>query len=484
MSDFRTIHGATSEVNLPGLESKRIELVRWDGDVLRLNDVSYKQLADVIRVTDIGGLFDDAPTRQERTPRPDTYGSRAGVPYLDEKVITFDGYVKAGNFPMLRKLQRDIKQSLSFKTVRYADDEFWKLRFLASDYFENLIKNPSNEASSGARTGWGVDAGTLSSPTGVSGTYGTYALRLTASSTAPCDLYNNAGGAPRIPVSGGRLYTFQVDLLAQTGGRAWSLQVKWYDINNNVISTDTVAISNTVGTKRMTASAPEYATGATVLVVSGSGATNDTITIDGAILTEGEYTGAYFDGSTTGGFWTGTAHASSSFTGHLFEILKVQPAGIQMVEKQDDGNYRRPFLITLKVGDPRIYSPETATTWLYGATKNLAVGGDIPSPVKIRINGPIVNPTVRFTQTAGSSPAAYAEEIALLLTATLTAGQYIDFDPWENTLVHSASGSILMTVGNKYNDLAPGTYSIVMGSTSGTDGSNTALTVYTREAIS
>ena len=80
MSDFRTIHGATSEVNLPGLESKRIELVRWDGDVLRLNDVSYKQLADVIRVTDIGGLFDDAPTRQERTPRPDTYGSRPGVP--------------------------------------------------------------------------------------------------------------------------------------------------------------------------------------------------------------------------------------------------------------------------------------------------------------------------------------------------------------------------------------------------------------------
>ena len=483
MNDLRTIHGATSEVNLPGLESKRIELVRWDGDVLRLNDVSYKQLADVIRVEQIDGLYDDAPIRQERGARPDTYGSRPGVPYLDEKIISLTGYVKAGNFPMLRKLQRDVKQSLSFKTVRYADDEFWKLRFIASDYFENLIKNPSNEYSSGNRSGWGADAGSLSSPTGVSGTYGTYAIRLTASGSPACDIYNNAGGAPRITVSEGRVYTFQIDLLAQTGGRSWSLQIKWYDINNNVIGTDTTAITNTAGTKRMTSTAPASATGATVLVVSGSGATNDTITLDGAMLVEGEYSGSYFDGSTTGGFWTGTAHASSSFTGHLFEMLKVQPAGIQMIEKQDDGNYKRPFLITLKASDPRIYTPETATTWLYAASpKTLTIGGDIPSPVKIRINGAITNPIVTITQTAGSSPAAYAEEIAIKLTTVIAAGQYVDFDPWENTLTHSAGSSLLMTTGNRYNDLPPGTYTVAVSGTS-TDGS-TSVTVTQRDAIS
>ena len=464
MSDFRTIHGATSEVNLPGLESKRIELVRWDGDVLRLNDVSYKQLADVIRVEQIDGLYDDAPIRQERGARPDTYGSRPGVPYLDEKIISLTGYVKAGNFPMLRKLQRDIKQSLSFKTVRYADDEFWNLRFIASDYFENLITNPSVES---AMTGWGADAGTLSRPTGVAGTNGTYALRLTATGSAAMDVYYNAGGAPRIPVVEGRIYTGQLSFLAQTGNRSYSLQLKWYDAANNLISTDTLAITNTVETKRITATAPAGATGATFQVLSGTGSTSDTVTIDAAMLVEGEYTGAYF----------------ATTTGHLFEMLKVQPAGIQMVEKQDDGNYKRPFLITLKASDPRIYTPETATTWLYAASpKTLTIGGDIPSPVKIRINGAITNPIVTITQTAGSSPAAYAEEIAVKLTTVIAAGQYVDFDPWENTLTHSAGSSLLMTTGNRYNDLPPGTYTVAISGTS-TDGS-TSVTVTQRDAIS
>lgn len=464
MSDFRTIHRATSEVNLPGLESKRIELVRWDGDVLRLNDVSYSQLADVIRVEQIDGLYDDAPIRQERGARPDTYGSRPGVPYLDEKIISLTGYVKAGNFPMLRKLQRDIKQSLSFKTVRYADDEFWKLRFIASDYFENLITNPSVES---ATTGWGADAGTLSRPTGVAGTNGTYALRLTATGSAAMDVYYNAGGAPRIPVVEGRIYTGQLNFLAQTGSRSYSLQLKWYDAANNLISTDTLAITNTVEIKRITATAPAGAIGATLQVISGTGSTSDTVTIDAAMLVEGEYTGEYF----------------ATTTGHLFEMLKVQPAGIQMAEKQDDGNYKRPFLITLKASDPRIYTPETATTWLYAASpKTLTIGGDVPSPVKIRINGAITNPIVTITQTAGSSPAAYAEEIAVKLTTVIAAGQYVDFDPWENTLTHSAGSSLLMTTGNRYNDLPPGTYTVAVSGTS-TDGS-TSVTVTQRDAIS
>lgn len=480
MSDFRTIHGATSEVNLPGLESKRIELVRWDGDVLRLNDVSYKQLADVIRVTDIGGLFDDAPTRQERTPRPDTYGSRSGVPYLDEKVITFDGYVKAGNFPMLRKLQRDIKQSLSFKTVRYADDEFWKLRFLASDYFENLVKNPSVETGT---TGWATTNSALSRPTGVAGTTGTYALRATASSSAVFDFYYNAGGSPRMPVSVGRVYTAGFTVLSTNGSRTYSVKISWFDVNGTSISNDTVAITGT-GLKTLVATAPEGAAQASItLLATNTGTNTDSVTIDSAFFIEGEYTGSAFDGSTSGCFWTGTAHASTSFTGHLFEMLKVQPAGIQMVEKQDDGNYRRPFLITLKVSDPRVYTPETATTWLYAASpKTLTIGGDIPSPVKIRIDGAITNPIVTITQTAGSSPVAYAEEIAIKLTTVINAGQYVDFDPWENTLTHSAGSSMVMTTGNRYNDLPPGTYTVAVSGSS-TDGS-TSVTVTQRDAIS
>ncbi len=481
MNDLRTIHGATSEVNLPGLESKRIELVRWDGDVLRLNDLSYLELADVIRITNIDGLYDDATLRQERTSRPDTYGTRPGLVGLDEKVISLTGYVKGGNFPMLRKLQRDIKGSLSFKTIQHSDDEIWKLRFLASNYFENLITNPTVETGT---TGWGADAGALSRPTGVSGTKGTYALRLTASGSAAMDAYYNAGGSPRIPVSEGRDYTARFEFLAQTGNRTYSLQVKWYDAAGVLLSTDTTAITNTAETKRALVTAPSRAVGATLQILSGTGSTNDTVTIDGAMFIEGDYTGSYFDGTTSGCFWTGTAHASTSFIGNLFEMLYVQPAGLQMPEKQDDGNLRRELLLSLKAADPRIYTPETATTWLYAASKTLTIGGDVPSPVKVRINGPIVNPTVRFTQTAGSSPAAYAEEIALLLTATLTTGQYIDFDPWENTFTHSAGGSVLITAGTKYSDLSPGTYSIVMGSGSGTDGSNTSLTVYTREAIS
>lgn len=482
MSDYRTIHGATSEINLPGLESKRIELVRWDGDVLRLNDMAYQQLADVIRVTDIGGLFDDAPIRQERSPRPDTYGSRGGLSMYDEKVITLDGYVKAGNFPMLRKLQRNIKRHLAFKTIRHSDDETWKLRFLANTYYENLITNPNFEVN---KTGWtaydGAGSGNVTiARNSIAAHNGSNGLLITRNSST------GAMGASWLGATRPGVYTFGAWVKGTNGWPGWLYNE--YIIDGQLQSQATVQQFTFNGSFQyvtMQYVVPDGVVSQNKVYVIAPGArvAADTFSLDSAILVPDAYTGAYFDGSTGGGKWDGATNASISYIGNRYELLYVQPGGIQMAERQDDGNYKRPFLVTLKAGDPRIYTPEVATTWLYAATpKTLTIGGDVPSPVKIRINGPITNPIVTITQTAGSSPATYAEEIAVKLTTVINSGQYVDFDPWENTLVHSAGSSLVMTTGNHYNDLAPGTYTVAVTGSS-TDGS-TSVTVTQRDAIS
>ena len=479
---FRTIHQGTTEVNLPGLEAKRIEVVRWDGDVLCLNDISYPQLADVVRVTKINGLWDDPPIRQERSVRADTYGSRGGLSMLDDRVITLEGYIKAGNFPMLRKLQRDLKQHLSFRTVRYSDSEIWKLRFIAPNYYENLITNPSFETNT---TGWtaydGAGLGNVSIAR-VSGAAhdGTYNLRVTRNASTA------AMGASYLGPNRPGVYTFGAWVKGTNGWTGWLYNEYVVDgVMTAAVSPFTfngswqwVSFQYTI---------PGVPSGVVTqnkayVIAPGSRVGGDTFDIDGVIMIQENYSGGFFDGSTSGAKWDGTAHASTSYIGNRYELLYVQPGGFQMGESQDNNELKRPFLITLKAGDPRIYKPEVANTWLYATSpKTLTIGGDVPSPVKIRINGAITNPVVTITQTGGSSPVAYAEEIALRIATVINAGQYVDFDPWENTLVHSAGSSMVMTIGNHYNDLPPGTYAVAVSGSS-TDG-NTSVTVTQRDAV-
>ena len=183
------------------------------------------------------------------------------------------------------------------------------LGWAARGYVENLVTNPSNEYNAGDRTGWNATSCALSSPTGVAGCIGTYALRATASGSAAFAFYFNAGGSPRMPVTEGYEYTAAIDLLGIAGSRSHELQIRWFDSGGSALSTSRVAISGT-GRKTLTATAPAGAAQASLAVEATTTGTNsDTVTIDAATFVRGTRT-AYFDGTT--GYWTGTAHASVS----------------------------------------------------------------------------------------------------------------------------------------------------------------------------
>lgn len=667
----RDTFGATAETNLTGLESTVFQLLRWDGDSVLFNDISDQSTADVKRIAETDGVFDDPVIRQTRTDRPDTFGTNPGKALLSERIISLTGYVSAGNFPMMRKLQRDIKQNLAFKTVNSTDREFWKFRIWTRGPQTIDLANPNFETNA---LGWVYDTNDTAATTFarlVNGSLGGSAVLQMKKTSLGANKYAAAtfdnSVQARIPVfpTTHCVASCRGNIISLAAGASSYIALLWYDSNGTYLGSTDGAHSTSTGVQPYTVAGDAPANAASV-------------SIKAHIYNAGT---------------SGTAEAywdQFSFLGpSMFEAIRCQPAGCQMPEKQDSGSFKRPFLITLKASDPRIYLPEKATTALVGATQNrvadenvypysppsisitgrvvnasspfvdsglgtakyvlghippyinwptyetdsrggvmlqslnagldgdflglvltganeiklvtydgniiastlhtftlpfearnkhvylraymssasvvacqaytsrpftiankasepnilldssytltgadltkfggtvtnvvrgyildnyrptadptfawfswidvevdditesplsqaFTVSGDLPTPVKVRIDGPIVNPTVRITQTSGSTIDGYEEDIAFLLYTTLTSGQYVEWDPWTGTWTHSAGGSVLTAPGNKYNDLAPGGYTAVMRG-SGTDTTHSALTITTREAIS
>jgi hypothetical protein len=157
----------------------------------------------------------------------------------------------------------------------------------------NLVTNPSFETNI---TGW---VGLLDTPE-QSSTYsfvGTKSLKMNPVESGDYVSFSN------IPVTAGEVYTVSAYIYTDTSK----------SVNIAVTGGDsTVTIPAGVWTRISASSTiPEFTTTATVFITSFS---DDTIPfyIDAVMLEQSSTLNEYFDGSTAGASWTGTAHASTS----------------------------------------------------------------------------------------------------------------------------------------------------------------------------
>ena len=171
----------------------------------------------------------------------------------------------------------------------------------------NLVTNPRFELTTTGVTNIGA---TASRPSGASPISGTYVYRLTATAAA---LMRSTMGA--ITVTSGSVYTFAVHVRCNSG---LTVGISMFDgaDGSTVIATGPRRIADgnwqrltmTVRIPSGVASIRPY----WYRLQLGAAAAGDIMDADGVSLTAGQNLYAYFDGSSAGGAWTGTADASTS----------------------------------------------------------------------------------------------------------------------------------------------------------------------------
>jgi len=177
----------------------------------------------------------------------------------------------------------------------------------------NLIVNPSFETNT---TGWsntGTGWGAVTQVSDTKATQGTYVGRITATAATSTPTVLSTVLTGLMP---GSAYTFSLDggssvsnvnMLLRAQGTTWG-----------AVGTDVPLSSLAAGTRKaLTFYIPPDHTGSVTLSATftpmvGSVAIGAYVWADAALLTNTAYATPYFDGSTLGGTWNGTAHGSAS----------------------------------------------------------------------------------------------------------------------------------------------------------------------------
>ncbi len=180
----------------------------------------------------------------------------------------------------------------------------------------NLATNPSVES---ATTGWTAVPGTtgvaaITNPTATT-TYGTLVARCTWSTA---NTAVGAGISYDVAVTAGTIYSFFLGLIRPSLAQTLQFQVEWRTASATISTSTATAQAFTAG-QALSATlnnltAPATATIARVKVLStvGLNSIGSTLDLDGLLVEAATAVGAYFDGSTSGGYWTGTVNASTS----------------------------------------------------------------------------------------------------------------------------------------------------------------------------
>lgn len=209
----------------------------------------------------------------------------------------------------------------------------------------NECRNPSFETDTDE---WVASLMTLAQQSG--GDVGDYMMRATHTATSGSSGvgFSDAGAAYWPVVVPGRTYTLRAVVMASTGSADYKLSVQWLDAGRNSLSTSagSTILAGPVTTPTELAetfTAPDYAVWAKPSIGTGdSRSISDTVDIDAVYWIEGDFSdGSYFDGDTTGCFWTGTEHESASVAVQLEKPLKdlTQPQAVISVTDGASSGY-------------------------------------------------------------------------------------------------------------------------------------------------
>lgn len=211
--------------------------------------------------------------------------------------------------------------SLDAEVVKKTDP---RIQALTGPTRVNLVKNPAVAVNN---TGWALWAGTggvATSARVADGDGWAFRMQWTTGTTAiNGDIGAGRTNADDIPVTPGDVITASVEAEVNRVQRLRCV-VTFYDAANAAVGSITYGSSQSVAANTRTRLAaanitvPANATHATVRIgsVSGTDASNwqvgDTLLVTKAMVEKSTTLGSYFDGSTSGAVWSGTAHDSTS----------------------------------------------------------------------------------------------------------------------------------------------------------------------------
>lgn len=181
----------------------------------------------------------------------------------------------------------------------------------------NLVPNPSLEVNT---SGWAAGASTSIARSTAQARSGAASLSLTRTGTVGDASASTTVGAGGMTVEAGEAYTASAHLLPDTTARNVRVDITWYTDAGTVVSTSAGAAVIEVGGEWVrvstTATAPETAARAAVVVVAEGAAVSEVHYADAVLFEQTEFLKSYFDASLfppSDHLWAGTEHASASF---------------------------------------------------------------------------------------------------------------------------------------------------------------------------
>lgn len=207
----------------------------------------------------------------------------------------------------------------------------------------NLVTNPSFETNT---TGWTSFAGTSTRVT-TTPLFGAGCLRTAADALGSRGMYTD------IPVTAGLTYTLSMYARSNSGTFSHWCYMRWLNNVGATISNDTT--TTTVGTTwtrvSKTATAPAGAVTLRAMTLSAA-STADAWFTDGVLVEQSSSVGSYFDGSFEG-FWTGTAHASTSRNATVPSYATYAQYWADLAIEQAEELFPHPFIFTGSLGVER-----------------------------------------------------------------------------------------------------------------------------------
>lgn len=213
----------------------------------------------------------------------------------------------------------------------------------------NLVPNPSLEVGT---TGWTtIGSGTTIARIATDSLVGVACLEVTKGATG------NRGAWIDVSVTTGLSYTFSFYVKVASGQESTPIQA-WIDWRNagylSTTASSPVTVTSASGWTRVsiTGTAPATATIARCYALTGSGTAGQRFRLDGVLVEQASTLGAYFDGS-FGGFWTGTAHASTSRNATVPSYALVAEGWADLAIEQAEELFPHPFTFTGSLGVQR-----------------------------------------------------------------------------------------------------------------------------------
>jgi hypothetical protein len=373
-------------------------------------------------LTEVTGL-DSAEVRENATDLVESDGGVHGAFYMGRRPIVLNGKVFGHATIRERQIRLDKARNASLALRSDAT-----LAWIPSTRNGNLVKNPSakNNVTDG---GWSaVNASAPVRTTTVART-GPSAFQITSSAAGNYSLRNTGSLANMAPVIPGKTYTVSAYTRTAVGTtpRNSNTYTDWYDAAGVRISAvPGAAVANTTGAWARpftTGVAPPGAVGlATIVEFTGGTAAGEVQYIDDIMVNEGSLPAAYSDGDTSGWYWHGDAHNSTSgnYVPMFVPVRRQQPF-------RESGAWVKDFQIPLVSQYSQIFgwNLKTSATTAAGTSVVVENQGNFPAYPILRITGVSGN-TTAVTDGHGGT-------FKTLNSLSLAAGEVVEFDMLNHT---------------------------------------------------